>query len=106
MPSESMPAARQEQTFEVLDLTDQIFLHMNMEARVSNFLTENQYVTDQIAIEFELFVFVKSLVVKCIILKTRNFSGTLPDSLIKSHFELSRTCKVNRDLRLFLSRQQ
>ena len=52
---------------------------MNMEARVSNFLTENQYVKDQIAIEFDLlvFAFVKSLLVKCIILKNRNFSGTL-----------------------------
>ena len=80
MPSESLPAARQEQSFEVLDLTDQFyFLHMNMEARVSNFLTENQYVKDQIAIEFDLlvFAFVKSLLVKCIILKNRNFSGTL-----------------------------
>ena len=50
-----------------------------MEAHVSNFLTENQYVTDQVAIEFELlvFVFVKSLLVKCIILKNRNSSGTL-----------------------------
>ena len=77
MPSESLPAARQEHSFEVLDLTDQIFLHMNMEARVSNFLTENQYVKDQIAIEFDFLVFVKSLLVKCIILKNRNFSGTL-----------------------------
>ena len=78
MPSESMPAARQEQSFEVLYLTDNFFLHRNMEAHLCNFLTENQYVTDQVAIEFELlvFVFVKSLLVKCI-LKNRNFSGTL-----------------------------
>ena len=65
---------------------------MNMEARVSNFLTENQYVKDQIAIEFDLLVFL------CLCQIT---SGEMyhtqkskfqwhTDSLIRSHFELSR----------------
>ena len=102
MPSESMPAARQEQSFEVLDLTD-FFLHSNMEAHLSNFLTEIQYVTYQIAIEFELLVcvFVKSFLVKCTTLKNRNFCF----DFIKSYFELSRICKENRDFRFFLSCQ-